>query len=310
MIFTVTLNPALDKTVVIPDCSINTVNRITEIRSDPGGKGINVSKVIASLGRESTAFALLAGNTGRAISDAVDSLGLKNEFIYTEGETRTNLKIVDPVRHTNTDLNEPGVRVDSDLLDLLLGRLTAMLHQGDIVIISGSLPPGAPGNTYSSWITQCKALGAKTFLDADGALLADGISAVPFLVKPNKDELSKLAGRTLGSEKEYISAADKLIEYGIQKAVISLGAEGILYVSETEVIRSDGIRVPVGSTVGAGDSVVAAFAVAEAEGMSAEDSVRLASATGAANVMCSGSQAAEFRTIESLLGLVKLHRLR
>ena len=112
MIITVTLNPALDKTVEIPDFSLDAVNRITAMRTDPGGKGLNVSKVIAKLGGTSTVVGVLGGTTGRRIADAMDALGIACQFTFVEGETRTNLKVIDPARHTNTDLNEPGLTVD------------------------------------------------------------------------------------------------------------------------------------------------------------------------------------------------------
>ena len=140
MIITVTLNPALDKTVEIPDFSLDAVNRITTIRTDPGGKGLNVSKVIAKLGGKSTAVGVLGGATGRRIADAMDALGIACNFTFVEGETRTNLKVIDPARHTNTDLNEPGLTVTQDTLDGMLHAVTAAVQPGDIVVLSGSLP--------------------------------------------------------------------------------------------------------------------------------------------------------------------------
>ena len=111
MIYTVTLNPALDKTVEIPNFTLDAVNRITTLRTDPGGKGLNVSKVIVKLGGKSIAIGVLGGTTCRRIADAMDALGVETDFTFAEGETRTNLKVVDCVRHTNTDLNEPGFTV-------------------------------------------------------------------------------------------------------------------------------------------------------------------------------------------------------
>ena len=111
MIYTVTLNPALDKTVEIPNFTLGNVNRITSLRTDPGGMGINVSKVIAKLGGSSMALGILGGNTGRAIADGLNQLGLNCSFLSAEGETRTNLKVIDPVNHTNTDINEPGFEI-------------------------------------------------------------------------------------------------------------------------------------------------------------------------------------------------------
>ena len=107
MIYTVTLNPALDKTVQIPNFALGSVNRITALRTDPGGKGINVSKVIRALGGESIALGILGGSTGRTIADALEEMGLRCDFLFAPGQTRTNLKVVDPVGHTNTDINEP-----------------------------------------------------------------------------------------------------------------------------------------------------------------------------------------------------------
>ena len=310
MIYTVTLNPALDKTVEIPGMALDTVNRITAMRTDPGGKGINVSKVIAKLGGTSVALALLGGGTGRAIADALEEMGLRCELQFVEGETRTNLKVVDPVNHTNTDLNEPGISVTPAVLDGLLDRLIGLIQPGDLVVLSGSLPKGAPGDTYYTWVARCKEAGAKVFLDADGALLAEGLRAAPDLVKPNQDELSRLVGHPLETVEALAGAAGALLADGVQKVVVSMGGKGALYVTRDTVLYAEGLKVPVGSTVGAGDSVVAALTVAETQGLSLEDTVRLSTATGAANVMCSGSQAAERSVIEELMPQVVFHRLR
>lgn len=305
MIYTVTLNPALDKTVQIPNMTVDAVNRIAEMRTDPGGKGINVSKVIQKLGGKSTVIALLGGSTGHKIADALEEMGLKCRMTFIPGETRTNLKVVDPVLHTNTDINEPGIEVTGEILSGMLSELVAMLKPGDIVAISGSLPKGSPRDTYYRWVCECKKAGAKVFLDVDGALLAEGLKAVPYLVKPNNDELSRLVARPLETAEELTAAAKELLDMGVAKVVVSRGSQGALYITKETVIQAEGLKVPVGSTVGAGDSVVAALAVAEERGLSLEETVCLSTATGAANVMCSGSQAAEFEVIESLIGKIQ-----
>ncbi len=301
MIYTVTLNPALDKTVEIPSFSLDSVNRITALRTDPGGKGINVSKVIAELGGDSTVLALLGGSTGRKIADALDAIGLRCRMTYVPGETRTNLKVVDPVNHTNTDINEPGVEVTPALLEQMLEELTALLRPGDLVAISGSLPKGAPQDTYFHWVSRCRQAGAKVFLDADSALLAEGLKAGPYFVKPNNDELSRLVGRPLTTLEDLAHTGKALLDHGVVKIVISLGSQGALYLTKEQTIYAEGLKVPVGSTVGAGDSVVAAMVYAESQGMTLEEAVRLSSATGAANVMCSGSQAAKWESVVELM---------
>ncbi len=311
MIYTVTLNPALDKTVEIPSLTIDAVNRITTMRTDPGGKGINVSKVIDKLGGRSIATGILGGDTGRAIESALTAMKLETWFQFVEGETRTNMKIIDPVSHTNTDINEPGVIVSEEILDGLLDTILSNLEEGDIVAISGSMPKGSPQDTYYKWTKAFREKGAKVILDADGALLKAGLAASPYLIKPNNHELSMLVGRELKTTEELEAVARELMEqYGIAKVVVSMGGDGALYVAEEETVYAEGLKVPVGSTVGAGDSVVAALAVAEESGMSLEETVRLSTATGAANVMCSGTQAAEYDVIRELLPKVVFHKLR
>ena len=302
MIYTVTLNPALDKTVEIPSLTIDAVNRITTMRTDPGGKGINVSKVIAKLGGKSIATGILGGDTGRAILSALEDMKLTTSFHFVEGETRTNMKIIDPVQHTNTDINEPGVTVSEEILNELLHELLEKITAEDIVVISGSMPKGSPQDTYYTWTKACREKGAKVILDADGDLLKAGLKASPYLIKPNNHELSSLVGRTLSTPEELARTARELMErYDISKIVVSMGGDGALYVTDSEIIYAQGLKVPVGSTVGAGDSVVASLAVAEEAGMSLPETVRLSTATGAANVMCSGTQAAEYSVIEELL---------
>lgn len=309
MIYTVTLNPALDKTVEIPGMALDTVNRITKMRTDPGGKGINVSKVIAKLGGESRAVGILGGESGKMLEKLLEGEPFTTQFHFVEGQTRTNLKIIDREGHTNTDINEPGLTVTAADLDALLGELLHQIQPGDIVVLAGSLPKGAPQDTYRTWTTACRKAGARVFLDADGVLLAEGLKAAPYLVKPNDDELSRLAGRKLETIEALTAEGEKLLEQGVERVVISLGGRGALYLRKGSTIYAEGLKVPVGSTVGAGDSVVAALAFAEAQGLSEEEAVRLSTATGAANVMCSGTQAAERAVIEELLPNVRFSHL-
>ena len=309
MIYTVTLNPALDKTVEIPGMALDTVNRITSMRTDPGGKGINVSKVIAKLGGESCAVGILGSESGRTLLAALEREGLRTHFRFVEGQTRTNLKIIDRALHTNTDINEPGLTVSPADLDALLCDLLGMVHEGDIVVLAGSLPQGAPQDTYRVWTAACREKGARVCLDADGVLLAEGLKAAPYLIKPNEDELSRLVGHRLTDTDELIAEGRRLLKGGVTRVVISLGERGALYLRGNEVLYAEGLSVPVGSTVGAGDSVVAALAYADSLDMSDEDAVRLSTATGAANVMCSGTQPAEREAVEKLLPQVKIRRI-
>ncbi len=309
MIRTVCLNPAFDKTVQVSSFTIDAVNRITELRWDAGGKGINVSKVIHELGGTSVAYALLAGSTGHAIEQAVRASGIELVVQWVEGETRTNLKIVDSTLHTNTDVNEPGPQVTENDLEGLLARLAGDISAGDIVILSGSLPKDTTPHTYGNWVRVCNEAGARVFLDADGNALSAGISAGPDLIKPNDHELSELVGRKLTTTGELASAARELMGQGVGQVVVSRGSQGALFVSPEATICAGSPKVIVGSTVGAGDSMMAAIAYATSEGLGANEMARLASATGAANVMQSGTQAAPRALIDSLLDQVTIQQL-
>lgn len=309
MIYTITLNPALDKTALVPNMALDGVNRMSSLRLDPGGKGINVSKVIHALGGQSVAVGLLAGRCGRQIADACTALGLTCDFTFTEGETRTNLKIVDPAAHTNTDINEPGIQADEAVLSGMLTRLLIRLTPRDIVVLSGSLPQGAAPTLYRSWTAACRSAGAKVFLDAERDNLRNALEAEPELVKPNRHELACLVGHELGTPEEAAAAGRSLLRGGTEKVVVSLGAEGALFLTPDAGLWAHGLRVEVGSTVGAGDAMVAALALCEERGMDLEQSVRLAVAASAANVMCSGTQAAERESVLALIPQVRFERL-
>lgn len=306
MIYTVTLNPALDKTAIIEGLTPNAVNRISSLRVDPGGKGLNVSKVIKELGGESVAYALLAGDTGRVVERMLGNLGIDCRVLRVEGETRTNLKVIDTALGQNTDINEPGPELTDEQLDGMLAELVMEVREGDLVVLSGSLPRGASVGTYRRWVGALKSVGARVFLDADGERLRQGIKAAPDLVKPNELELGGMLGRVLDTDEKVVAAARELIGAGLDRVMVSMGSAGALYVTREASVKAHPVRVEVGSTVGAGDSVVAALAFADERGLGLEEALRLAMATGAANVMQTGTQAAPRELVDSLVGQVRL----
>ena len=239
----------------------------------------------------------------------LDEAGIDVWAFEANGETRTNLKVVDDELDTHTDINEPGPEATVAQLDAMLSALVQELAHGDIVVLSGSLPKGAPVGTYGAWARACANAGAKVFLDADGDALTRGLDAVPYLVKPNDAELSRLCGKPLDDEREVAVVARSLVDRGIARVVVSMGGKGAVMAERDRVLLARSPKVRVGSTVGAGDSVVAALAYAEERGMSLDETARLAMATGAANVMQSGTQAAERDLVDSLLGKVTLEEL-
>ena len=309
MIYTVTLNPAIDKTVVIEAFNAGSVNRVKSVREDPGGKGLNVSKCLQNLGAESVAAMILAGDTGRKLEAMVDRLQIPVLAVWAEGESRTNLKIIDPVKKENTDINEPGPVVSAGLLEELKQAVGSRVQPGDLVILSGSLPAGVDRSLYGDWTTYFRGIGACVYLDADGEPMQKGIAAAPYMIKPNNEELAALLGKSCLTMEEMLAEGRRLLGTGIREIVISLGGDGALFVSEDGCYHAEGLSVTVKSTVGAGDSVVAAAAYGQVKNLSREERIRLCTAIGAASVMQSGTQPPEAGLVWKLAEQVSIKNL-
>ena len=310
MITTVTMNPAVDKTVTIEGFAIGAVNRIVSSRVDAGGKGINVSKVICQLGGKSRAAGFLAGQAGRFIKEYLDQQGIENRFHFIPGETRTNLKVVDTSGKTNTDINEPGPELAAAAREGLQEDLLNTMGAEDILVLSGSVPANVEKTVYREWIEAARQRDIKTLLDADGELLRQGLEAGPYLVKPNIHELENLLGCNLATTEEVLAAADKLRAlHKIENVVVSLGSEGALFVGP-RVLLAEGIKVPVKSTVGAGDAMVGALAFALDQAYSFEQAAILAVAAGTAAVTMDGTQASDLRLIRSYAEQVKWKEIK
>lgn len=301
MVITVTLNPAADRTVEIDNFKIDAVNRIASERIDAGGKGINVSKTIKSLGGKTKALGMIGGRTGLYIKHCLDEAGIDNEFVQIRGESRTNLKIVDKVRKTNTDINEPGPRVTPDEVESFESLLFKHVDMDSLFVFSGSVPGSIDREIYGKWIGRLKKEGIRTILDADGELLKYGIAEGPYLCKPNVRELETLTGKMIGSPEEAASLGGKIAkDNGIKIMVISLGEKGALFISKECTYYAYAPQVEVKSTVGAGDAMVAAMAYCIDMGYDMDEMIRLSMASGAAAVMSAGSKAPSYDVIKEL----------
>lgn len=309
MIITVTLNPAIDKTVTISNFAAGEVNRIETLRTDVGGKGINVSKCLAQLGCESMAVAFWGGAAGHSGEAELRKEGIQSLPVFISGNTRTNMKIIDPQQGKNTDINEPGPLISGDELSSLIDQLDAHLSSGDILVLAGSIPQGIPTAIYKNLVNRYNSRDVKVLLDADGGSFAQAITAAPYLIKPNIDELSRFAGEKLANIKDILKAARPLLQQGIARIAVSMGAQGAVFIQKGRIFIASSINVPVLSTVGAGDSMVAALAYGEEKGLSEVQTCKLAMAISAASVMCSGTQAPAARTVEELYHMVNILEL-
>ncbi|XEC95664.1 1-phosphofructokinase [Paenibacillus tarimensis] len=305
-VITVTLNPALDKTVTIEQFEYGGLNRIKEMRTDAGGKGINVAKVLRNFGSEVTALGLSGGYQGQVIRDRLDKLGIRSVLTEASGETRINLKVVDEATKQTTELNEPGFTVDPQLLAQFIDTFAAEASSASLIVLGGSLPPGAPRDYYRSLIVRARELGIRTVLDADGDALALGIEAVPYAIKPNIHELESLLGDTFDSDEHIVRAARSLIRRGIEYVLVSMGGEGSMLVSEREAIRARPFPITPVSTVGAGDSMVAAMVYSFLEGKSFEETTRWTSAAGTITASKPGTQVCTLEEVRQSVQLVSL----
>jgi len=260
MIYTVTLNPAIDKTIYVEGFQLDSGNRIEAFRSDPGGKGINVTKMIQNLGGESIAITVAGGTTGYMLEELMKRENINNKVFKCLDETRINTKMVDKVSGQFTDINEPGPRVSKTLLKDIEAYLKENVKANDIVVLSGSVPRGVPTTIYKDWCKLGESLGARVFLDADKKLLEEGIDGSPYMIKPNETELGSYFANETTDMDEIIANSPKLFAKGLKVVLVSLGKDGCVLLTKDSAVKFSTINVEVKSTVGAGDSMLAAIA--------------------------------------------------
>lgn len=309
MIVTVTMNPAIDKTIEIDRLNRGNLNRIEKIEYDAGGKGINVSKTIHELGGESIATGFLGGNAGRVIEEILDSRGIKHDFVWVDGETRTNTKVCEQ-DGTVTELNEKGPEVTPEQLTNLLEKLDDLADDNVLFILAGSIPGNMEKDIYARIIERVHKKGAKVLLDADGELFRKGLEQKPDMIKPNQWEIEELQGFSHGvSDKKLINVAEKMQKDGIDTVVISLGKNGALFVCGSYVAKGMPLKVDVHSTVGAGDAMVAAMAYSFEKKMEPRETARLCMAVSAGAVMTVGTKPPEKQLVKQLMKRVILEEV-
>jgi 1-phosphofructokinase family hexose kinase len=305
MIYTVTLNPALDRTLTVPRLQLGEMNRARSVRLDLSGKGINVSRLLRRLDVPSRIIGFVGGATGRAIQDGLIAEGFETIFIEVGGETRQNVTIVDEATGVCTKVNEPGAMVEpADLTAMraLIGRAAA----GDLWVFSGSLPPGAPADFYAQLITTVQARGARAFLDSSGEALRQGLAAQPYAIKPNSEEAGEALGVTVASDAEHLTAARRLQAGGTRLVCVTRGARGLVLAHDDALLVAPALPIPLASPIGAGDATLAGLVWAVQAGCDAVETARRALACGAAAAMQEGTGVGERATVEALLPQVQV----
>jgi len=300
MIVTVTLNPAMDQTLVVPKFVAGDTLRVKASRIDPGGKGINVSRVIRELGGESIAMGFAPGGLGSYVLQTLERQGIICDFIRTSGEMRTNITLLDESRHLNTILSEPGPNTEIEAIVELKQRLRRILREGDWLVIAGSIPPPLSPVVYAELIHDAAEMGVHTLLDADGEALAQGAAAKPEILKGNRRELERLIGSPLTDERSTLDAARKLREDGIPVVLVTRGKQGAIGVGET-AYRGIAPKVRAISAVGSGDAFLAGVVLTLSRGGSLEEAMRLGIASGTAAVLTPGTELCHRREVDILI---------
>lgn len=295
MIYTVTFNPAIDYVVHCDEFSLGSVNRTSSEAMFFGGKGINVSLVLAQLGVSSCALGFTAGFTGEAIENGIASLGIKSEFIRVrEGFSRINVKLKSGVE---TEINGQGPVISEDELQRLFDRLS-QLSDGDTLVLAGSVPKSLPDDVYEQILARLSGRDIRTIVDASGELLRKVLKYRPYLIKPNDIELAALFDTELRSDDDIIYYCKKLQELGARNILVSMAEKGSLLLTESgEVYREGVCRGEVRNSVGAGDSMVAGFIAGLSEGFGY--ALKLGTACGGATAFSDGL--AERKDIDRLL---------
>ncbi|QFT20752.1 Tagatose-6-phosphate kinase [Pseudomonas sp. THAF187a] len=300
-ILTLTLNPALDLTLRLPSLQPGAINRCDELRSHAAGKGLNVAQVLADLGHSLSVSGFLGRANAAPFERLMQACGFHDLFVRVPGETRSNIKLAEADGRI-TDLNSPGPQVEAEHLQRLEEELQPLLAGHDAVVVAGSLPRGVTTQWFASLLRRIKASGVPLVVDSSGAALQAALGVVPWLIKPNEEELREACGNDLPA------AITRLRGQGIEHVLLSRGADGVEWHGPGIALRAVPPRVEVASTVGAGDSLLAASLHGLLQGWPAERTLRLATAVAAQAVTQIGFGIHDREQLARFEAAVQLHR--
>lgn len=309
-ILTVSLNAAVDVSYVIDQFAVGRINTVSTMTRMAGGKANNVARVLASLGQTVIATGFAGGSAGHFIQEDLRRQGIDAQYEATAGENRTCTAIVDPVGHTLTEVRERGPALSAGDMARFMDRFRSLVQQVELVVISGSVPPGLPAGVYADLVAEAYRVSqARTIVDASGTALRQVLAAQPYLVKPNIDELEEWAGEKLPDESAVLSAARRLMDAGPLVVAVSLGARGLLLISPEGAWRAVPPSIQPINTVGSGDSLVAGFAAGLMRGLPAEEVLRLAVGCGTANALTTEVAVVRPNDLERILPQVQTERI-
>ena len=301
MIYTCTITPSIDYTTYLPDFHTATLNRSDEVFYYPGGKGINVSRVLKRLDVDSVALGFAGGFTGNYIEQFLEKEGIETDFIQTEEITRINVKIK---AQEETELNGPGPVINTEQQSVLMDKIKT-LKKGDWFVLAGSLPESIPQSFFLEIASICTNQDIHFVLDTSGPALKELVLTQPFLIKPNEHELGELFDTIIANKQEACHYAKRLVNQGVQNVIISMGEEGALLVTKDLVVSAEAPKGKVVNTVGSGDSVISGFIASYTKEKDAEKAFRYGVASGSATAF--RSDLCEKSDVEALLDQVQLN---
>ncbi len=314
MILTVTLNAAIDKRYVVENFQEGEVNRVLECEYVPGGKGLNVSKPLAIAGADVVATGFVGGHAGAYICDRLKDFKVKDGFYRVAAESRSCINIWDTAQKKQTEFLEPGFVIGEKDWKGFEEKFKELAKDAEVVTISGSVPKGLDSSAYKKLISIVKDLGKKVILDTSGKLLTEAVEEIPYMIKPNIDEIAMLTGEKINVDapnffEDVIAAAKRVHNMGVKLVVVSLGADGSLMVCDDGVFRAIVPRVDAVNTVGCGDSMIAGFALGISQGLTPEETLKKASAISAASAMTEETGRFNLPDMEHLLSQIQIKRL-
>lgn len=308
MIGTITMNVAIDKAYVIKcENTPGEVMRVAECNYTPGGKGLNVARVVKAVGEEVLASGIIGGHAGQWVQEALVEAQVACDFEHVNGETRTCINIIEPGGR-QTEFLEPGLTVEPAELERFVERFEKIVDKCDVITISGSAPRGVDETLYPRLVAICKAKGKPVLLDTSGKLLIEGVKSLPTLVKPNADEIRQLLGKADMDLKDFPAIAEAAVELhktGIDYVAVSLGSDGCIVACDEGVLRAYPPKITPVNVTGCGDSMIAGFAAGFARGWDIEKTLAFATAVSAANALELGTGCVVPEKVEKLLAEVR-----
>lgn len=309
MILSIALNPAIDKVYEVDDFCVGQVFRPKAMTSTAGGKGLNVARVARLLGEVVTVTGFVGGNNGRYILQRIQAEGIDNRFLEIGKETRICIAVMDRNRNTSTEVLEPGPFIESSETEAFISLYEELVSKAELITASGSLPAGLPKDIYKTLVVIAKNHQKKFILDTSGQSLKSSIGSLPYMVKPNLDEMESLLGEKIPDIKKQAIAVANLKKSGICLPCLSLGKDGCLAALEDGVYKFGGPKVKVLNTVGSGDAFVAGCAVALRRGADRADVIKMGMACGVANTQFFETGMVSKELVDNFFKEIKLEKI-